>query len=286
MRCIVEAKQWKHNYFVTLTYDEDHVPSMLDTDKNGNLIHIKLLEKEYHTFDKTGEIVELQTLHKPDLQAFNKRLREYFSRELEHVGIRFYRCGEYGEETHRPHYHIILFNCPIPDLKPYFINKEHQQVYKSDLLQKLWGKGIVSVGEVTYQSRAYVARYIMKKQTGKNKSYAREEEFTEMSVRPGIGKQYFEKNVENIYKNDEIIFRARLDKTVAKKPPRYFDKLYDQIEPDKLSDIKKERRNRAQENRDRKQLYTTLSPMQQLKVAERNMIAKSNMLKRSLKEEV
>lgn len=286
MRCILEAKQWKHNHFVTLTYDENHVPSMLDTNSEGNLIHKKLLDKEYKVFPDTGELVELQTLHKPDLQKFMKDLRAHYRYDYKHTGIRFYRCGEYGEETQRPHYHLILFNLPVFDLRPYFINKQHEQIYISDYLQKIWGKGIVTVGEVTYQSRAYVARYIMKKQTGKNKSYIREPEFTEMSTRPGIGKDYFDKHAAEIYKNDEIVFRARLDAAVRKKPPRYFDKLYDQIEPDKLSDIKKERRTRAQENRDRKQLHTTLSPMQQLKVAERNMIAKSNTLKRSLKEEV
>ncbi len=269
-RCILESKQWQHNQFVTLTYSPETVPTNITVDT------------------ETGEVEELLTLNKPDLQKFMKDLRRYYDYHFKHQNIRFYRCGEYGDKYKRPHYHLIIFNLPVPDLKYYFTNKEFQPVYTSEILSKIWGKGIVTIGAVTYQSAAYVARYILKKQTGEQEYLyeGREPEFTEMSRRPGIAADWYKNHKDQIYKNDEVIIISRMNKAISKKPPKYFDKLYDQIEPEKLSDVKKARRERAIMNRERKQFNTTLSPDAQLRVQERNQIAKANTLKRVLREDL
>lgn len=263
---------YEHNYFVTLTYADEytelgkHWKPVIDTE--------------------TGEYTVISSLFKPDLQKFMKDLRQYYSYHYGWDNIRFYRCGEYGENTERAHFHLIIFNLPINDLKPYFINHEGQQVYLSDTLTKIWKKGRVTIGEVTYQSAAYVARYIMKKQTGEMQNKNREPEFTNMSRRPGIGEPWYKANKDKAYKNDEVIIRGRLGKAVSKKPPKYFDRLFDQTEPTKLDEIKKNRRARAQDNRERKLLTTSLSADELLQVQENNYVKKISTLKRGMKEDV
>lgn len=261
-------KDHQHNYFVTVTYAPEHVP------------------KRIRQNTETGEITETNTLDKKDVTLFLKRLKEHFRDKFGHTGIRYFYCGEYGEKTERPHYHFIFFNMPLYDLKPFFLNHEGQQVYRSKLLEDKWKLGIVSVGEVTYQSAAYVARYILKKQTGEMQRKDREPEFTEMSRRPGIGKNYYLNHRDEIYKNDEVIIKARLGKVVAMKPPRYFDELYDLDNPDGLKEVKKHRRDIALMSRGALSNYTTLEMSDYLDVCERNKLNHLKMLKRKMREDV
>lgn len=270
VRCLLETKLWDENYFVTLTYDEEHVP----------LHPVPVcINKE------TGEAGFQKTLHKPDFTKFMKDLRRHHEYHFNHQGIRFYMCGEYGSQTHRPHYHRLLFNMPLNDLKPYFINKNHQQVYTSEYLQKIWGKGIVSVGEITYESRAYTARYILKKQHINDLKPGQMQEFTNMSRMPGIGQGYYDKFKDEIYKNDELTIKKALGMAINTKPPKYFDELYDLENNEKMTEIKLQRRKMAQENRERKNQNITLLPSEQLKVAERNYASRVATLKRGLKED-
>lgn len=126
--CALEAKQWQHNYFVTLTYDDFNVPL-----------------REHCKVDKfTGEVTDLNnvmTLLPDHLKAFLKRLRTNAERQLDHQGIRFFACGEYGPLNMRPHYHLILFNCPLPDL---VLEKyaNGYAYYRSAFLEKTWKKAL------------------------------------------------------------------------------------------------------------------------------------------------
>lgn len=279
IRCELEKRESPHNYFVTLTYS----PEYLNDPETPTEFH-----KKYQVDRNTGEVIsEYYNLVPGDLSRFLKQLREHWRRNYNHSGIRFFGCGEYGDKNRRPHFHVLLFNFPMNDLKPFFLNSEKQQVYRSETLEKLWGKGIVSVGEVTFQSAAYVARYIVKKQKGEAaKNDPKEPEFVRMSRMPGIGKAYFDKNKDKIYKNDEIILLTKLDKVIASKPPGYFDKLYDELEPARLHDIKENRRHRAQESRENKSSMTTLNISQQLAVEEREQARRALALKRTLREDI
>lgn len=270
VRCVLESKLWEQNYFVTLTYDEQHVP----------LHPVPVVLDE-----ETGEAGLRQTLIKEDMADFMKNLRRQHEYHFEHQGVRFFGCGEYGGKTERPHMHILLFNCPLNDLEPLFINKQHQQVYRSAYLEKIWKKGIVSVGEITYESRAYTRRYILKKQQMNNVKPGQLPEFTNMSRKPGIAAEYYKQHKEEIYKNDEITIKKALSAAINTKPPKFFDKLYEKEEEQHLSEVKKKRRERAQDARENKQLRTSLSPVQQLEVAERNYLKRISTLKRELREE-
>lgn len=273
IRCLLEKRESDDNYFITLTYSSDEE------------IESRLRKAKVNTI--TGEVVEYLDLIPDDLQKFMKDLRRYYEYHYKHTGIRFFACGEYGDKNKRPHFHLIIFNIPINDLKPWFLNSEHQQVYTSETISKIWKKGIVSIGEVTFQSAAYVARYIMKKQTGKG---AEEEyktpEFTQMSRNPGIGAAYFEKNKDKIYKNDELVISTKLNSVIAVKPPSYYDKLFDEVEPLKLSAIKEERRKKAQLIRNSQELNSTYTLTEQLEIQEREKARRAAMLKREMQDGV
>lgn len=126
IRCMHEASLYDKNCFITLTYDDEHLP------KNRGL----------------------DVSH---FQNFMKRLRKEYGQ-----GIRFFHAGEYGSKTRRPHYHALLFNHDFVDKSLIAVRNDHR-LYVSPSLQRLWPFGYSSVGDVTFESAAYVARYSLKK---------------------------------------------------------------------------------------------------------------------------
>lgn len=221
-RCYLESLGSNNSYFITLTYDEKNLP----IGKNGN-----------------------PTLLKDEISNFMKDLRAYYKYHFNLDNVRFFACGEYGDSSLRPHYHLIIFNLPIYDLTEDFIYEEDGKTYVtkhvengniyyySDIIRNIWKKGNILIGQATWQSMAYVARYVTKKIKGKEANvYAAlgvEPEYVRMSRRPGIGEKYFREHYKEIYENDNIIINNGKD-SYAVQPPRYFDKLVDRFE---LSDI-------------------------------------------------
>lgn len=225
-----EASMYESNCFVTLTYDNDHLP-----------------------FEK-GKMV----LDKTHLQNFMKYLRRDFG-----DGIRFYGAGEYGEQCHvchysrlqctckkftsdfgRPHYHACIFNHHFTDLEPLDVSSSGFPYFTSDALNKLWPKGRATVQEFTFETAAYTARYVTKKQTGRKAPFFykdRPPEFALMSRRPGIGKPFYDKYVDSIYQNDMIVIRENLKCT----PPKYYDSLYNQSAPLDMEYLKNRRVQKA-----------------------------------------
>ncbi len=202
IRCVHEASLYENNCFITLTFNDEN-----------------LLKRD-----------NPMSLDVRDFQKFMKRLRKEFGN-----GIRFYHCGEYGDRYSRPHYHACLFNFTFPDL---LLWKEVNgfRLYTSEILSRLWPYGYSSVGSVTFESAAYVARYIMKKITGKSADefyqfidfdsgewYQRKSEYTTMSRKPGIGSGWFDKwGMVDTYPNDYVVMRGR-----KMRPPRYYDTKLD-----------------------------------------------------------
>lgn len=170
-----------------------------------------------------------------------------YRRWLAHKRIRFFHCGEYGEETKRPHYHAIIFGHDFADKKLLYKSKRGDSVYTSAKLDGLWTHGQCSIGDVTFESAAYVARYVTKKITGKmaldhyntiNKETGevlseRLPEYTTMSRRPGLGKNWFDKFTSDVFPYDEVIIRGK-----RMKPPKYYSALYEQLEPEKFFALK------------------------------------------------
>lgn len=206
VRCLHEASLHEKNCFVTLTYEDEKMPS------NGSL--------------DVGE-----------WQDFMKRLRKRYGK-----GIRFYHCGEYGEKLLRPHYHGLLFNHDFED-KKLWSEKDGNRLYISEELSSLWKKGFSTVGDVTFKSAAYVARYVMKKVNGDKAAehyLGLKPEYTTMSRRPGIGKGWFDKYNSDVYPSDEMVVNGKVS-----KPPKYYDYLLDLENPQMFNDIKKDRKLEA-----------------------------------------
>lgn len=216
LRVMHEASLYKHNCFVTLTYGRDCLP------ENGSLCY-------------------------EDFQLFMKRLRFHFRGRT----IRFYMCGEYGDGGGRPHYHACLFNVDFPDQVPAGKSKSGEIYYKSELLARLWGHGIVSVQPLVRETAGYCARYIMKKALGKNAASAYERvnedgevlqlepEFARMSLRPGIGSGWFERYVSDVYPLDAVVADG-----VRHRVPRTYDRWAKRAGLD-LDEIEFERQKRA-----------------------------------------
>lgn len=204
VRCLHENKCHDESCFLTLTYDDDNLPEM------GSLV-------------------------KRDLQLFMKRMRKARSDTL-----RFFACGEYGETTDRPHYHVLLFGTNFGDRRAYKRSKSGEQLYTSAELESLWPAGLSSIGAVSFESAAYVARYVLKKVSGPlaDGHYAgREPEFVNMSRRPGIGAPWLSRFGSEVYKSDSVIVRG-----VEARPPRFYDNKYELVDPVRMQEIVKARR--------------------------------------------
>lgn len=208
MRCMHEASLSLHNCFLTLTYNDDQLP-------------------------QRGQ------LHYEHIQKAFKRLRHA-------VGpFRHYTCGEYGDDSKRPHYHSLLFGVDFhEDRRPISRLSEHQ-VWRSPTLEKIWTFGNSSIGSLTFESAAYVARYCMKKVTGKGAAdhywridetgaeYSMVPEFAYGSNRPGIGARWLEKYMSQTYPRDYVVINGK-----EVKPPRYYDKLFEEQNPQSMEWVK------------------------------------------------
>lgn len=226
-RLVFEAKTAKSALFLTLTYDDEHLPH---SDQG------------------------FPTLRPEDLRAFNKALTQFISRKFGERSPRYFECGEYGSQTLRPHYHSIHFNLDPAwlDLQPYKCNFRGDPFYKSEVLTNLWGKGFVVVGKCTWDTCAYVARYVTKKLTGDLNDKRFEatgcvQEFTRMSNRPGIGAKFFEDHKDMIYGSDGGYVYVPSKKYPKAKSPRYFDKLFGLIDEEALKKVKVDRSTMEQE---------------------------------------
>ncbi len=262
-RCQLEASYYSENYFLTLTYDDDHLP----------------YSQNYNALTKS--YASVPTLRKKDLQDFLKRLRRHFEYNFDEYGIRFFACGEYGTINHRPHYHVILFNCKLSDDLVFKFSKSGNPFYQSPLIDKLWNKGIAIVSTVTWDTCAYTARYVLKKCSDSviDPQWSDSDfefEFINMSRRPGIGKNFYDDNKEEIYEFDRISkgFKSPI------RPPKYYDRLYDVDNPEVMDIMKDIRKSKAEKSRFRPE--TDLSEKDYNSLREKNKIEQIKSLTREL----
>lgn len=204
VRCVHESKLHEENCFVTLTYDDKKLPDNM-------------------------------SLRPRDYVLFMKRLRKHFG-----AGVRFFQCGEYGDDTARPHHHALLFNCGFSD-RVFYRNSASGcgKLYTSRLLEDLWGHGFCTIGSASFEAAGYIARYSLKKVFGPAAdSYygVRVPEYVTMSRRPGIGADWFKRYWRDWYPSDELV----VDGNVS-KPPRYYDDLVEKVDGKALREVKRRR---------------------------------------------
>ena len=154
--------------------------------------------------------------------------------------IRCMHCGEYGSKKQRPHHHAILFGFQFPDLKEIYENGK--RYYTSEILSKLWTFGIHRIGECTYNSCAYVSRYVTKKINGNNQEVyynGRKPEYITYSTKPVLGASYFKKNYKEFVNTQLISVVA--DKKYECHMPKSYDNLLKKIDKDLYNDMKEKR---------------------------------------------
>lgn len=221
-----ESRMHLFNYFVTLTYDEEHLP------KSGHL-------------------------QPKDLQEFFKAVRRLYPVKT----VSYFGCGEYGEETGRPHYHAVLFGPDFLDRR-YLRDCDYGDVWWSPSLETCWPNGLSELTAVTERSAAYVAGYVRKKLIPQAEvadgKYLQIQEgrlryvsppFSRMSLRPAIGRRWIEKYWRSVYSRDSVVLGGK-----EWPVPRYYDKWMEQDHPkeahecqehqDLLEEVKEERRER------------------------------------------
>lgn len=229
LRCLHEKKMWAHNQYVTLTYNDESLPP--------------------------GGTVSLR-----DVQLFMKRLRKA-KKSVACNPIRFFLGAEYGDENRRPHYHALLFNCDFPDRVYWSDNKRGEPLYTSRELSDLWGQGHCSLGEVTFDSAVYCAKYALKKITITDNSsdearreyerryvvydddgqvFERAPEFAVMSRRPGIGAGYYARYGSEVRAHDSVVVNG-----LEVRPPRFYDVRSESIAPEQFAAIKARRKRES-----------------------------------------
>lgn len=179
LRCMHEAKMHDKNCVLTLTYDDDHLPVGRELDKVGFQKWLKILRSRIGPF-------------------------------------RYFGCGEYGASGDRPHYHLCVFGYDFPD--KVLITRKGSRQYDSQLLRTIWTKGVISVGDLDFNSAAYVARYCLKKIGGVSQHFHSQPEYLMMSNRPGIGAGFAEK-----YQDDMMALYACVYDGQHYKIPKYYE---------------------------------------------------------------
>ena len=258
IRCMHESQLHERNCFITLTYAD--MPSG-------------------------------RSLHKDHLQKFWKRLRK----AIHPTKIRYFACGEYGDGFDRPHYHAIIFGYDfgisdqqltpqLGKISEFFPKKiktsnpdltlidstDYGYLWTSKTLEKIWGYGIASVAECSFETCAYVSRYVTKKVTGKYaEEYGyydvfdeqtgeylntREPEFATMSRRNAIGSSWLEQYYKDIYPHNRVIMDGRFMKI-----PAYYDKWLEKNDPDMFIKIKSMREDHLHTDMSFNDYYQKLS---------------------------
>lgn len=196
VRCVHESQMHDFSCFVTLTYTDESLPAD-------------------------------SSLRYRDFQLFMKKLRKLKG------SVRFYMCGEYGEKFFRPHFHACLFGCSFEDRYYWRTSDSGFRLDRSQTLERLWGRGNCEIGDVTFESAAYIARYVVKKITGPmaeeyykivdpetGEIFNRRPEFTRMSLKPGIGATWYEKYKNEVFPMDRVVMRGR-----QMKPPKAYTRI-------------------------------------------------------------
>jgi hypothetical protein len=278
IRIVHESSLYEHghgNSFITLTY------------RPKERCTAEELKKERYC-------PEDWSLRPQDFTKFMKRLRQMIDRGKitgsNGQRIKYFQCGEYGSickhgidlskvkcpmcKLGRPHHHAILFNIEFKDLEEY-PSRDGKIRYTSPELSEAWGYGLVDVGTVTYQSAAYVGRYIMKKVTGDiaedhyrnvdEYGVARDLQPEYCSMSNGIGLEWYNKYKDDLWPSDEVPVPGE---GVVKKVPRYYEEILKKVDEQLLEEIKEERLKYREENAEE---YTPERLMDKYKVKKRQI---------------
>lgn len=181
LRSVHESRMHLKSCFVTLTYDQEHLP------KDGS--------------------VDVR-----EWQLFAKRVRHELG------PFRFLHCGEYGGDNYRPHYHALMFGHDFSSDRVLWDNRRGYPLWASADLMELWGNGQCLIGNLNFSSASYVAKYCVDKLTGDSglarrrridletgEEYYVKPEYITMSRNPGLGAGWFDRYKSDLFPSDECV---------------------------------------------------------------------------------
>lgn len=206
------------------------------------------------TLTFAGELsIAQRSLRYEDYQEFQNRLRAWERRrsrreKRERLKLPYFVAGEYGDDNQRPHFHSVVFGLRFPDMVHLRKSPSGESLYRSETLERLWPHGYSSIGSVTFESAAYVARYTVKKISGVRyvtgwHPYTRadqdtgeifevEPEFAHMSLKPGIGATWLDRYWADVYPEGKVVSRGRLANA-----PTYYNERRRKVAPEEIEDL-------------------------------------------------
>lgn len=192
-RLYQEAIVSESAYFVTLTYEDEHLMY------NGDGI---------------------PSLSRWEIQTFIKKIRRENAKHTD-AKLKYYIAGEYGDMTMRPHYHIIMFNLHN-ELKKDIKLKDGKI---TDVFTQIWKKGNTTIDECNMATLTYSTKYIMKQRKHRKafQEVQLEPPFSLMSK--GLGLNWLTPEMKRKIHNEVQLFATF---NGIKIPlPRYFrDKIF------------------------------------------------------------
>jgi len=207
-----EAQLHEANCFITLTYRPEDVPA----DGSVDVRH---------------------------WQLFAKRLRKKLG------PFRFFHVGEYGEQNYRPHYHACLFGIDFAADRVLVKDGGKNKLFISETLESTWGLGFTTIGLLTMQSAAYVARYCIKKATGPagrekyrridtstGEEYFVRPEYLTMSRRPGLAAGWYDRFKGDVFPSDFCVADGK-----KLRPPKFYDARLEAEDPGVFASVKAKR---------------------------------------------
>jgi len=259
-RMIHESKMHKISIFLTLTYDDEFLP-------------------------------EHNNLTIEHMQKFMKRLRKHLSTRKDElrnplpiIKIRYLYVGEYGDTSGRAHYHACVFGY-VPDDLILHSKKPQYNIYKSETLTNLWGKGFVSIGYFNSATANYCSKYILKTLVGKDalkqfqitdsdtgELIQKQPPFKIMSRNPGLGSTFFEKYESDLINHDKAVIDGK-----ELPVPDYYIRKLKKTDIQQYENIKRDRHNQAVEFAQRNPHLDTLYG---LEAVEAVLLSKQNLYKK------
>lgn len=278
-----DRKDETGSWFITLTYDDNHIPYN-EVWKDGKMISV-----EESLPPKDPYLYEFKKDRKKCIKPFIDNLSNYAKRTYRDEKLMWFYCAEYGGQTMRPHFHMIVFglHIPITELK-FYEQRDGYILYEWTKGAEIWENGFVTVGNFTPETAAYVAGYVLKKQSTKVKNWyytqqGKIPEYTGQSRYPAIGSSYYEKHKDEIYQTDEIYIPGALG-VMKLRPTSYYDQKFGIENPERMEEIKAKREEIAIQAEKHKMQKTTLTNVEQREIINRNNKRKKELMLAGRKE--
>lgn len=286
-----EQQMWSNSCFITLTYDNEHLPE----DRKLKRSDIQKFWKDlrYHLYKNTKKASQIDL--KPEREAMEELYTNEEIQFNEDIGmipkhknktpLRYLNCGEYGPKTKRPHYHAQIWNFIPQDLRKWKQDERGYWLYNSKKLSQIWGKGWVVIEEANNKTAGYVARYCTKKYKRSDEEQARmkqkhQQEFIGASSLGFIGWTYWEKYKEMIKRNKGILMKEN-DHTTLKKLPKIMKKKWEAEDPINYEEYQIEQECIGKENWEKLLKNTSLTEEEYINENYRKKMRQYTLLKRT-----